>query len=307
MSNTQSVDVRSTFLSVVTPVDLSVSPGEPGSHVFGSVSEGVFEGKIVAPWGSYYVEKAHRYFPNTANKTFHSVIYSESDVGDPYESFRTGHVGGCGVTDEVSQWMDRIQNGAVDDDDPLPSPGKVKPPQSQFPSYHPNKYSREANEEEKSRVKRGTRSKDDNRNTCSLFIQTDPLIWRHITEQVNNDPDKTREEILSLIAHHVTAVNYIYRDTKFDGRVEHRNIKFEVQRIKIDDDTACKPMYTGDPNQFCLENIDVSNFLNLHSLGNHEDFCLAYVFTYRDFTGGTLGLAWVASASGTTGTYLPRF
>lgn len=47
-----------------------------------------------------------------------------------------------------------------------------------------------------------------------------------------------------------------------------------------------------------MENIDVSNFLNLHSLGNHEDFCLAYVFTYRDFTGGTLGLAWVASASG---------
>jgi len=50
---------------------------------------------------------------------------------------------------------------------------------------------------------------------------------------VNNDPEKTREEILSLIAHHVTAVNYIYRDTKFDGRVEHRNIKFEVQRIKV--------------------------------------------------------------------------
>lgn len=51
--------------------------------------------------------------------------------------------------------------------------------------------------------------------------------------KVNNDPEKTREEILSLIAHHVTAVNYIYRDTRFDGRVEHRNIKFEVQRIKV--------------------------------------------------------------------------
>lgn len=44
---------------------------------------------------------------------------------------------------------------------------------------------------------------------------------------------KTREEILSLISHHVTAVNYIYRDTKFDGRLQHRNIKFEVQRIKV--------------------------------------------------------------------------
>jgi hypothetical protein len=50
------------------------------------------------------------------------------------------------------------------------------------------------------------------------------------------DDDKVREEILSLIAHHVTAVNYIYRDTKFDGRFDHRNIKFEVQRIKVSQD-----------------------------------------------------------------------
>jgi disintegrin and metalloproteinase domain-containing protein 10 len=104
----------------------------------------------------------------------------------------------------------------------------------------------------------------------------------------HNDPnraalvdEKAKEEILSLVAHHVAAVNFIYRNTKFDGRVEHRNIRFEVQRIKIDDDQACSAHYRGEPNQFCMENIDVSNFLNLHSLGNHEIFCLAYVFTYR--------------------------
>lgn len=51
----------------------------------------------------------------------------------------------------------------------------------------------------------------------------------------------------------------------------------------------------------------MSNFLNLHSLGNHEFFCLAYVFTYRDFTGGTLGLAWVASASGASGGICERY
>lgn len=55
------------------------------------------------------------------------------------------------------------------------------------------------------------------------------------------------------------------------------------------------------PLQFCIPNVDVSNFLNLHSKADHEEFCLAYVFTYRDFTGGTLGLAWVASASGASG------
>ena len=59
---------------------------------------------------------------------------------------------------------------------------------------------------------------------------------------------------------------------------------------------------TNDPNvDFCQKNIDVSNFLNMHSKTNHQEFCLAYVFTYRDFVGGTLGLAWVASASGASG------
>lgn len=33
------------------------------------------------------------------------------------------------------------------------------------------------------RTKRATKPKEE-RNTCSLFIQTDPLLWRHIKEQV---------------------------------------------------------------------------------------------------------------------------
>uniref|UniRef100_A0A1B6CER3 Peptidase M12B domain-containing protein n=1 Tax=Clastoptera arizonana TaxID=38151 RepID=A0A1B6CER3_9HEMI len=296
--------------------------GETGSKVFGSIHDGIFEGKIISPTGSYYVEKSNKYFPNNANISFHSLVYKEADVEDPYAHMRTGHVGGCGITDSVSQWMEQIQTSALEEeydvDQQLEQTKTKKLPKKfvksdkviidelkkkKWQDYENEtpytKYSAEANNGFRS--KRATRPKEENKNTCSLFIQTDPLIWRHITEQVGYDPEKTREEILSLIAHHVTAVNYIYRDTKFDGRVEHRNIKFEVQRIKIDDDIPCRPMYTGESNPFCMENIDVSNFLNLHSLGNHEDFCLAYVFTYRDFTGGTLGLAWVASASGASG------
>ncbi|XP_048517768.1 disintegrin and metalloproteinase domain-containing protein 10 isoform X3 [Dendroctonus ponderosae] len=311
--------------------------GEPDSKVFGSISEGVFEGKIVSPSGSYYVEKAHHYFPQKThpNRTFHSVIYHEDHVHDPYEAMREGHSAGCGINDEVIAWMDSIHNTVVPDPFPtsLEKPhntsklvkllskdetnqiltnkvnGSPVNPKSSYEAGF-KKYSKEANQNF-SRHKRAAR-RDDKKNTCSLYIQTDPLIWRHIRETFpeHTDPrkesevnEKTREEILSLIAHHVTAVNYIYRDTKFDGRSEHRNIKFEVQRIKIDDDSSCKCTHhhCGDMNQFCLENIDVSNFLNIHSLGNHEDFCLAYVFTYRDFTGGTLGLAWVASASGASG------
>lgn len=34
------------------------------------------------------------------------------------------------------------------------------------------------------RVRRAPRSKEENKNTCSLYIQTDPLIWRHIREGI---------------------------------------------------------------------------------------------------------------------------
>ncbi|XP_034249111.1 disintegrin and metalloproteinase domain-containing protein 10 isoform X2 [Thrips palmi] len=296
--------------------------GEPGSQVFGSVSDGVFHGKIISPRdGDFYVEKAHYYFPKEANNTFHSVIYHSKDVNDPYAERRSGHSSGCGVTDH---WMEQVQNSFVPEE-PAQAPSKLKhkkvkstsrgsndvrkpPPPSQKPTdqfrfqYETpfEKYSKEMNDH--SRTKRAAQAKEEIKNTCSLFIQTDPLIWRHIRDQVGNNPEKIREEISSLIAHHVTAVNYIYRDTRFDGRMEHRNIKFFVQRIKIDDDASCKTNISKfEPSPFCMENIDVSNFLNLHSLGDHELFCLAYVFTYRDFTGGTLGLAWVASASGASG------
>ncbi|XP_065203715.1 disintegrin and metalloproteinase domain-containing protein 10-like [Planococcus citri] len=321
--------------------------GEPESVVFGSLLDGVFEGKIISPsTGAYYVEKASRYFPprsqssisnadnaasvtsstdtNTTNDLdFHSIVYKESDVEDPRHQHDSDHPAGCGITEQVKQWMESIQTSAVEEEEEREIADVKRQQQSDTNSKSPppirapkkkrkktgigetpyQKYTKEWNSAGRpsARFKRATRAKEKDKNTCSLFIQTDPLIWRHISEQVGRDAEKTREEILSLIAHHVTAVNYIYRDTKFDGRVEHRNIKFEVQRIKMDEYSVCEKHHRTETNPFCMENIDVSNFLNLHSLSNHEDFCLAYVFTYRDFTGGTLGLAWVASASGASG------
>jgi disintegrin and metalloproteinase domain-containing protein 10 len=42
----------------------------------------------------------------------------------------------------------------------------------------------------------------------------------------------------------------------------------------------------------------VSAFLNQHSQANYSDFCLAYRFTYRDFDGGVVGLAYIAPQPG---------
>lgn len=63
-----------------------------------------------------------------------------------------------------------------------------------------------------------------------LFFFFFKNLLQHERGKKSEIDEKTREEILSLIAHHVTAVNYIYRNTKFDGRFEHRNIRFEVYK-----------------------------------------------------------------------------
>lgn len=51
-------------------------------------------------------------------------------------------------------------------------------------------------------------------------------------------------------------------------------------------------------NPFRFANIGVEKFLELNSEQNHDDYCLAYVFTDRDFDDGVLGLAWVGAPSG---------
>jgi disintegrin and metalloproteinase domain-containing protein 10 len=132
------------------------------------------------------------------------------------------------------------------------------------------------------------------RRACSLYIQTDTYLWDHIKKNEPSDA-KAREEIASLVAQHIKAVNHIYETSVFK---DIYGLKFIVQRLKINDSSACDSTHKRETNQFCSPNIDVSNFLNLNSQFNHNDFCLAYIFTYRDFSGGTLGLAWVASTSG---------
>nr|CAG4648533.1 EOG090X02I4 [Polyphemus pediculus] len=312
---------------------------EPGSHAYGSIIDGVFDGKIHTADGVFYVEKASKYRPHLkkVHKKVHSIIYKDEHVIDPYESHRTGHVGGCGVTDQVASWMDSVQHGAVghDEQEGVPVDGRIDTTtyqlkdeaagarrRHQADDHHSAarsrswyKYSHQANSHNGEQQARGSNGsnrakrmiKNESRTTCSLFVQTDPLLWKHYYEIEKRNADNTRKEITSLIAQHIKAVNAIYMDTKFDGRFPHRMTRFEVQRIKIDDYEACEHNYVGEENKFCLPNIDVSNFLNLHSQVNHEDFCLAYVFTYRDFTGGTLGLAWVASPSGASGGICERY
>ena len=58
-------------------------------------------------------------------------------------------------------------------------------------------------------------------------------------------------------------------------------------------------------NPYRDNNIGVEKLLEINSEENHNDVCLSYIFTYRDFADGVLGLAWVAEA-GTVAILFPE-
>uniref|UniRef100_A0A8C2HIF3 Disintegrin and metalloproteinase domain-containing protein 10 n=1 Tax=Cyprinus carpio TaxID=7962 RepID=A0A8C2HIF3_CYPCA len=123
------------------------------------------------------------------------------------------------------------------------------------------------------------------KNTCQLFIQTDHLFYKYYT---------SREAVIAQISSHVKAIDAIYQGTDFMGI---RNISFMVKRIRIN--TTSDERDRSNPFRFA--NIGVEKFLELNSEQNHDDYCLAYVFTDRDFDDGVLGLAWVGAPAGSSG------
>jgi len=63
----------------------------------------------------------------------------------------------------------------------------------------------------------------------------------------------------------------------------------KVKRISIIPKSPC----SGNDCEFVPKNIGVGKFLDISSLDNHNEYCLAYVFAHRDFSMGVLGLAWI--------------
>ena len=66
-------------------------------------------------------------------------------------------------------------------------------------------------------------------------------------------------------------------------------IQFQIQRMGANDSSDAKE----PSNPYKDDNIGVEKLLELNSEENHDDVCLSYIFTYRDFADGVLGLAWV--------------
>ena len=252
-------------------------------YCFGSISDGVFDGQILTDEGTYYITKIPQPIHHALNYTAHSIIYHENHVKEQKES--QNHA--CGVKDNNNKWMSDAGNFMFNN--------TVKDEKKKIQNFQ---YFDQSIKEEQSAQKRPKRHANSNDGSssmkwCSLYIRTDGMLWEAIQKEefgdlrssLEND-EKTRAKITELIHKHVKKLNTIMKNTKFGDKI--RTIVFKILRLDIlkPDKPECEP--------FCEKNLDSSPFLDVQSQADHSNYCLAYAFTYRDWTEGTLGVAWIA-------------
>ncbi|XP_041970405.1 uncharacterized protein LOC121726859 [Aricia agestis] len=119
---------------------------------------------------------------------------------------------------------------------------------------------------------------DPRKTTCLVYLQADHMFFQRYG---------TEEACIEVMTRHVQKVNAIYKVTDFNQDGKPDNITFMIKRIKVHTLDALK-----DPAYRFPNNYGVEKYLELFSEEDYDAFCLAYMFTYRDFEMGTLGLAW---------------
>ncbi|CAK9824706.1 Disintegrin and metalloproteinase domain-containing protein 10 [Anthophora retusa] len=264
--------------------------GDEKAMVQGLVTEdGLFDGTVVTGFEEYYIEPTNRYLNNEEDTSppYHSIAYRASDVSTPRR------VVPC-ASHQLHQAdshnsMESAAHGYGNDSRTLYEP---------VLGENLALYSRENGarvltlERDKSAARMETTSDGDRtarhlhkratvdprKTTCMLYLQADHQFFARYG---------TEEACIEVMTRHVQRVNSIYKHTDFnqDGRPD--NISFMIKRVKVHSEDALR-----DPNYRFPGNYGVEKYLELFSEEDYDAFCLAYMFTYRDFEMGTLGLAW---------------
>ena len=226
----------------------------------GHVIDGVFSGVIRSSEGTYHVEKSRRFFRDSDDISFHSLIYHEKDVEFPEQH------SGCGVNGSAWQQMRDLQASAV----PIGTPTSSQRARTMSDFF------------KNSRRKRALTSTGGN--FCHMRVAVDHLFFADIG---GSDERNTFAEVVTTF----NLVQEIYRETDFDGDGVQDFITPSIEVFDI--------LTQNDPNyRFGAASISVNDFLDLWSQEDHTAFCLALLFTNRNFTDGVLGLAWVAQPPG---------
>ncbi|CAK9794894.1 Disintegrin and metalloproteinase domain-containing protein 10 [Anthophora plagiata] len=264
--------------------------GDENAMVQGLVTEdGLFDGTVVTGFEEYYIEPTNRYLNNEEDTSppYHSIAYRASDVLTPRR------IVPC-ASHQLHQADSHNSMKSTAHDYGNDSRTFYEPVLGENLAL----YSRENGarvltlERDKSAARMETTrdgdrtarhlhkraTVDPRKTTCMLYLQADHQFFARYG---------TEEACIEVMTRHVQRVNSIYKHTDFnqDGRPD--NISFMIKRVKVHSEDALR-----DPNYRFPGNYGVEKYLELFSEEDYDAFCLAYMFTYRDFEMGTLGLAW---------------
>ncbi|RDD42127.1 ADAM 17-like protease [Trichoplax sp. H2] len=138
------------------------------------------------------------------------------------------------------------------------------------------------NEEEFDDHKRYTREIME-MDTCKLALVADYRFFNHIG-------DKNVGSTINYMVHIADRVDRMYRSESFEDNMPR--IGFQISKIIVHNKS-----YTSAKHHYNMQKSlhDIQSHLKLFSLEDWSQVCLAHLFTYQDFTDGTIGLAYVAS------------
>ncbi|KAL3229351.1 hypothetical protein MRX96_023661 [Rhipicephalus microplus] len=106
------------------------------------------------------------------------------------------------------------------------------------------------------------------------------MLFESYLNEEGGDRDRALEAVTTMVGTHAAAATEIFSKTDFEGIT---GISFEVQRLRINESNSCEGRI------------------------NHDNFCVSHIWTYRDFPGGTLGLAYLAESEVDTGGICDKF
>ncbi|XP_023318436.1 disintegrin and metalloproteinase domain-containing protein 10 [Trichogramma pretiosum] len=298
------------------PIDFDTSHSYTGTiledenaMVQGVVTEdGLLDASVVTGVDEYYIEPASRYISSEEDTSppYHTIAYRVSDVEKPPQPLRCAsqELKNASLRETLQKlasanntsepFFERLLDqevrlhGAFYSKEPEVDPTstkKAKKHEKDLSSSSSSNGSSGSGSSSNSRLaERYTRhlqkraTIDPRKTTCMLYLQADHQFFARYG---------TEEACIEVMTRHVQKVNSIYKHTDFnqDGRPD--NISFMIKRVKVHSGDALR-----DPNYRFPGSYGVEKYLELFSEEDYDAFCLAYMFTYRDFEMGTLGLAW---------------
>ncbi|KZC07718.1 Disintegrin and metalloproteinase domain-containing protein 10 [Dufourea novaeangliae] len=305
------------FISMYSFKNNDIAPGESGhgvektvvfsddenSLVHGIVTEeGLFDGTIFTASDEIYIEPVSRYSPLVCHRQdgdetdttdavqHHTIAYRSVDVSIPprnecaserfrettLDELRTNRTW-SGYLGDTMRPLYQHQNEGKSRAKPgfYPKDARKKDPMA---SSHNLELLDRLYRARYSRVLRKRTSVDPKKTTCMLYLQADHTFFDHY---------KSEEACIEVMTRHVQRVNSIYRYTDFNQDGQPDNISFMIKRVKVHGEDALT-----DSSYRFTGTYGVEEFLELFSEEDYDAFCLSYMFTYRDFEKGTLGLAW---------------